>query len=87
MSKLPEMAADALLTTNVLLIVATAVLVLSGCTSVNDAVTCRINDFEFTCGIDNAPSQDLRANLAVAKDEKPVRTFTGPLLRLEEAPS
>lgn len=87
MFRSPFKAADALLTTNVLLIAATAVLVLSGCTSTGDAITCRIASFGIYCGVDNAPSQDLRANLAVAKDEKPVRTFTGPLLRLEEVPS
>lgn len=87
MHRKPLMVADALLGVSYLLVLACTILILSGCSTTGGTVTCSISSESFNCGIERSSSQDLRANLSVAKDEKPDKPFTGPLQRFEEAPS
>lgn len=60
---------------------------LCSCGSVNSAgVTCSLSEFEFSCRVGSAKTQDPLAS-SEAEDEKPDRPLTEPLLRSEEAPS
>lgn len=78
-------AADYILGLSYILVLSAALLCLGGCSQIGvEGITCSLHDFEFSCGIDTASSQDLRANRLVALDEKPDRPFAQPLQRFEE---
>lgn len=81
-------AVDVILGVNYFLILSIALLVLSGCTTVNGAsVTCTVSDRGINCGVVPTSSQDLRAYQEVAKDEKPDRPFKESFQRFEKTSS